>query len=89
MSTLVYVVYLLVMIYFWLIVVRAMLSWFPVRPGSPVFTIKRAPDVVTAPYLRLLRRMLPMVRIGSVGLDLSSLVGLIVLVVLVQVLSRL
>ena len=89
MSTAVYVVYLLVMIYIWLIVARAILSWFPARSGTPVFSIKRALDVVTEPYLRLFRRLLPTARIGSVALDPSSLVGLIVQVVLMQVLVRL
>ena len=89
MSTLVYVVYLLVLIYTWLIVARAVLSWLPVRPGSPVFAIERALCVVTEPYLRLFRRLLPVARIGSVGLDLSVLVGLVILFIVIQVLARL
>jgi YggT family protein len=88
MSILIYVIYLLVMIYGWAIVARALLSWFPVRPGSPMFSIKRALDVVTEPYLRLFRRLLPTARIGAVGLDLSAMVGLVVLFAVVQVLAR-
>lgn len=88
MSTLVYLVYLLVLVYTWLIVARAVLSWFPARPGSPVLTIKRALHVVTEPYLRLFRRFLPVARMGSVGFDLSALVGLIVLFLVIQVLAR-
>jgi YggT family protein len=88
MRTLIYVIYLLVVIYSWLIVARALLSWFPVRPGNAIFLVKRALDVVTEPYLRLFRRLLPTARIGSVGLDLSALVGLIVLFVVIQVLAR-
>jgi hypothetical protein len=49
---------------------------------------KRALDAVTEPYLRLFRRLLPTARIGSVGLDLSALVGLVVLFVAMQVLAR-
>jgi YggT family protein len=88
MSTLVYVVYLPVLIYTWLIVARVALSWFPVHPGSPVFPIKRALFVVTEPYLRVFRRLLPMARIGAVGVDLSALVGLVVLFIVIQVLAR-
>ena len=87
-STLIYIIYLLLMIYGWLIVALALLSWFPVRPGSPFFPIKRALNAVTEPYLRLFRRLLPTARIGSVGLDLSALVGLVVLFVVMQVLAR-
>jgi YggT family protein len=88
MSTLIYFIYLLVVVYGWLIVARALLSWFPVRSGSPVFSIKRVLEAVTEPYLRLFRRLLPTARIGSVGLDLSALFGLVVLFVVMQVLTR-
>jgi YggT family protein len=87
-STLIYIIYLLLVIYAWLIVARALLSWFPVRRGSPVSAISRSLDVVTEPYLRLFRRLLPTVRIGAVGLDLSALVGLVVLFIVIQVLAR-
>lgn len=89
MSTLIYLVYLLVLIYTWLIVARAVLSWFPARPGSPVLAVKRTLHVLTEPYLRLFRRFLPVARLGAVGFDLSSLVGLIVLFLVIQVLARL
>ena len=43
--------------------------------------------LTTEPYLRLLRRLLPVRRVGSVGLDLSSVIGLIVLFIVIQVLA--
>ena len=96
MGTLIYIIYLLVLIYIWLIVARAILSlarailsWFPARPGSPVSSVKRVLHLLTEPYLRLFRRLLPLARIGPVGLDLSAVVGLIVLFVVMQVLGRL
>ena len=88
-SVVVYVIYLLVLIYAWLIVARAVLSWFRVRPGGPVFHAYRALYFLTEPYLRLFRRVLPVARIGFVGLDLSALVGLIILFIVIQVLARL
>ena len=88
MSTPIFIVYLLVLIYSWLIVARALLSWFSVRPGSPFYPFKRALHAVTEPYLGLFRRLLPTARIGSVGLDLSALVGLIVLFIVIQILAR-
>ena len=89
MSTLIYVIYLLVVIYAWLIVARAISSWFPVRPGNPVHPIKQVLFVVTEPYLRLLRRVLPVARFGwPAGLDLSTLLGLIILFAIIQVLAR-
>jgi hypothetical protein len=44
-------------------------------PNSPVFLIKGALFTLTEPHLGLLRRLLPVARIGAVGLDLSALVG--------------
>jgi len=85
----IYIVYLLLMIYGWLIVARALLSWFPMRPGSRMASVKRVLHLLTEPYLRLFRRLIPQARIGPVGLDLSALVGLIVLFILIQVLARL
>lgn len=82
-----YVIYLLLVIYAWLIVGRALLSWFPVRPGSPVFSIKRVLHVLTEPYLRIFRRILPTARIGSVGLDLSATVGIVILFVVIYLLA--
>jgi YggT family protein len=89
LSVLLYVVYLLVLVYAWLIVAGAVLSWFRPRPGSPIFRVKQVLFWLTEPYLRLFRRFLPVARIGSVGLDLSALVGLVVLFILIQVLARL
>lgn len=87
-SALIYIIYLLVTIYAWLIVTRAVLSWFRLRRGGPISPIRRVLYAVTEPYLRLFRRLLPVVRIGAVGLDLSTVVGLIVLLIVIQVLAR-
>lgn len=88
MDTVLFVIYLLLVIYAWLIVARALLSWFPARPGSPMLVARRVLHVVTEPYLRVFRRLLPMVRVGSVGLDLSAVVGLVVLFIVISVLAR-
>ena len=41
------------------LIVRALLSWVPVHPGSPVSGIQRVLGVVTEPVLRPIRRILP------------------------------
>jgi len=87
-STFIYVIYLLLMIYAWLIVARVLLSWFPARFGSPIYPVKRALSWITEPYLRLFRRFLPMTRVGTLVLDLSAIIGLVILFILIQVLGR-
>jgi YggT family protein len=84
----VYVVYVVVMVYSWLIVARALMSWLPMRSDSPFLPLKQALFKLTDPYLRLFRRVVPIVRIGSAGVDLSALLGLVVLFIVMQVLIR-
>jgi YggT family protein len=53
---------------------RVVLSWFPMGPdgvGSQVFGLTVR---LTEPVLGPLRRALPMLRIGSMGLDLSPII---------------
>jgi YggT family protein len=81
--------YLAVLVYVWLIVGRAVLSWVRPRPGTAVSRIDKVLVDATEPYIGLFRRFLPVTRIGGVGIDWSSLVALLVLLVVLQVLGRL
>jgi YggT family protein len=89
MSGVVSLLYLAVVLYSWLIVARALLSWLTVRPGTPLHGAQRLLVQSTEPYLSLFRRVLPVSRAGGLGIDWSSLVGLMVLLVVLQVLARL
>jgi len=68
----------LLQVYVILLIVRALLSWIPMRPGSPFATVVRLLDVVTEPVLRPVRRALPPIRAGDMAIDLSVLVVIIV-----------
>jgi YggT family protein len=53
---------------------RIILSWFPIQPGSalaPVFSVLYA---ITEPVLGPIRRLLPPVGIGGMGIDLSPMI---------------
>jgi YggT family protein len=55
---------------------RIILSWFPISPGSalaPVFSFLYA---ITEPVLGPIRRVLPPLSMGGMGLDLSPIVVL-------------
>ncbi len=88
MSIFLYILYAAALVYSWLIIARAILSWFPASPTSVVHSIRAALVVLTEPYLRLFRRFVPMARVGAVGFDLSVLAGLVVLFVVIQLLAR-
>jgi uncharacterized protein YggT (Ycf19 family) len=70
----------LVLVYSILIFVRILLSWIPRVPYNRFLAaaIAFVTDVVD-PYLNLFRRFLPPIRIGPGALDLSPIVGLILL----------
>lgn len=78
----------LVEAYVLVLIVRALLSWFPSRPGSPLFGIMRVLDTVTEPVLRPLRRILPPIRAGGMAIDLSIIIVIIVAQVIVVPLLR-
>ncbi len=65
------------------LVARALLSWFPVRPGSVLVPINRSLAALTEPVLRPIRRILPMVRLGGMGIDLSIIIVILVAEIIV------
>jgi len=71
----------LIELYILLIVARAILSWFPLRSGTATYRVYSWVYDVTEPYLQLFRRVLPPVRMGNAALDLSPIVGFVVLIV--------
>ena len=70
------------------LVVRALLSWFPARPGSALIPVQRALAAVTEPVLRPIRRILPPVRAGGMAIDLSILLVILVCEIIVIPLLR-
>ncbi len=74
----------LVEIYSFVILARLLLSWVPLRPGTPVYRLYGILYSVTEPYLRIFRRFIPYVHLGNTTLDLSPVVGLVVLFIVQQ-----
>ena len=82
-----HIAYLIVEIYLYVLIARIILSWFPVAPGSVLAKVTGALALVTDPVLRPLRKVLPPVSLGGMGIDLSPMILCLVLVVLLQVLA--
>jgi YggT family protein len=69
------VVVLLLEIYLWgVLFPRALLSWFPARPGSTLATINTVLYRLTEPVLAPVRRLLPPLQAGGMGIDLSFII---------------
>jgi YggT family protein len=73
-------------LYILILIARALMSWFPMTPGTPGETIVRVLDRLTEPVLRPIRRILPPVRAGGMAIDLSIIIAIIGIQVLGQIL---
>jgi len=70
----------LLLVYFVLIFIRIIISWIPRMPYNRVLdAVLTFVKDVTDPYLNLFRRFIPPLRMGPGALDLSPMVGIIVL----------
>jgi YggT family protein len=78
----------LVIVYVILIFIRVIMSYITRMPYNlvldKVLTFVRD---VTDPYLNLWRRILPMARLGPAAIDLSPMVGTIVLIIVGNILA--
>ena len=72
----------LIQLYVLLLVVRVVMSWFPISPNGPAETVAGFLYMVTDPVRVPLRRLLPPVRMGAMALDLSPIVAFFALTVL-------
>jgi len=80
----------LMFVYLILIFIRILMSWIPRMPYNRYLAafLKFVSDV-TDPYLNLFRRILPMVRMGGAGLDLSPIVATFVLIIVGSIVAGL
>ena len=69
-----------------LLLIYVVLSWVP-RPPEPVLPFARAVHRIVTPVLEPIRRVLPPLRFGGVGLDLSVIVVFLVIAILQSILG--
>ena len=89
-TILTYVLYL----YLLLLIGRLIFSWIQAfsrswTPTGPVLVIAEGVFTATDPPLRLLRRFIPMLRLGTVALDLSFMVLFFVVLFLIRAVTLL
>ncbi len=77
----------LLQLYLLVLVVRVLMSWFPISRDGPMATVAGGLYTVTDPVLVPLRRLLPPVRMGHMALDLSPIVAFFGLSILMGVLG--
>ena len=74
----------LLSLYLIVLFARVIFSYFPVTPGSPLESINAVLRALTEPLLGPLRRAIPPVRAGGMGLDLSPLIVFFLIVFILQ-----
>lgn len=75
-------VHTLIYIYVWVLIISALLSWFPTTSSQGGLAVtKRVLAQITEPLLRPLRQIMPRPSIGGVGVDFSVLAAVIILTV--------
>jgi YggT family protein len=73
----------LLQLYIIVIFVRVILSWFPISPESPLAAVYRFVYAITEPVLGPIRRVMPGVGFGGMGLDFSPIIVLLLLQIIV------
>lgn len=82
-------VYTLALVYVVLIFVQVIVSFVPRMPyNRALHAFLAFVDDVTRPYLNIWRRMLPAVRVGGAGLDLSPMIGTFVLLIVASIVAN-
>ncbi len=76
------IICILLTVYWLILIVRVLASWFPVPSSGPMRTLFNLVYDLTEPLLRAVRGTIPPMRMGAMGLDLSPIIIFIVLGIL-------
>lgn len=71
----------LLQLYLLILLAHVVFSWVP-RPPEPLLPVVRGVRALTEPILAPLRRLIPPVRLGGAGLDVSILIVFFALIIL-------
>lgn len=82
------IIYYVLQAYIVVIFGRVILSWFPITPGTTMASVARVLYRLTEPVLGPVRRILPPMRMGGMGLDLSPIIVLIGLQIVAGAIAR-
>ncbi len=86
MSFVVLILYYILQVYVWVLFARVILSWFRVNPYGAWGKLYLFLFMVTEPFLRLIRRIIPSIRTGRGYIDISPILGFLVIQVILWIL---
>ena len=79
MRAIFFIAFVVVQIWLLCAVGRALLSWFPISYDSVAHRVNSVLVRITEPVIAPVRRLMPPVRAGAIGIDLSFIVVFVVL----------
>lgn len=82
-----YVLCLLLEAYWLVLFLHVIFSWVP-RPPDPIMPVVRGVRALVEPLAAPLRRMIPQLRLGGIGLDMSILVLFFAVLILRSAICR-
>ena len=93
MAVIVSIVLIALQIFLWLMLIRLVVDWVQVfarswTPKGPVLVVLEVVYTITDPPIRFIRRFIPPLRIGSVALDTSFLIVLVIVYLLQYFVAR-
>lgn len=77
----------LLQVYLLLLLLRIIITWFPIDPWTKVGKVAHYLGMATDPVLRPVRRLIPPFRFGNMGLDLSPIIVIVVIEILINVIG--
>jgi YggT family protein len=86
MDVVLQIVCILLTVYYLMLFARIILSWFPPPGSGPGRAIIEILYDLTEPVLGLVRGLLPAIRMGAMGLDLSPIIVFVAIFALQQAL---
>jgi YggT family protein len=79
------IIHIILELYIVVLIARILLSYFPISSGSPLVPVVSFVRALTEPVLGPVRRALPPMRVGGMGLDLSPTIVVFVLYALLRI----
>jgi YggT family protein len=76
------IICILLFVYWLVLIVRVLSSWFPIPPSGPIRSLMSIVYALTEPVMRPLRGLIPPLRMGAVGFDLSPIIVFVALGIL-------
>ena len=77
----------LLTLYWFAVLIRIILEWFPMPSDHPVGRLRRMLSTIVDPVLAPIRRVIPPIPIGMQRLDLSPIVLLIGIQILISIIT--